>query len=62
MINKLLEANNISKSFFSNKVLDGINFSLDYGQVLGLVGENGAGKSTLVKILTGACCLINKSK
>jgi len=53
MINKLLEANNISKSFFSNKVLDGINFSLDYGQVLGLVGENGAGKSTLVKILTG---------
>jgi ribose transport system ATP-binding protein len=53
MSEKLLEVKDIAKSFFSNKVLDNIDFTLDYGEVLGLVGENGAGKSTLVKILTG---------
>ncbi len=49
----LLEIRNVSKSFFENKVLSDINFSMEKGQVLGLVGENGAGKSTLMKILFG---------
>lgn len=54
MMTKLLEARNITKAFYGNKVLDDVSFDLDYGEVLGLVGQNGAGKSTLVKILTGA--------
>lgn len=50
---KLLEAKGVCKAFYGNTVLDHIDFDLDYGEVLGLVGQNGAGKSTLVKILTG---------
>ncbi len=49
----LLEVRNVSKDFFGNKVLNDINFTMEEGDVLGLVGENGAGKSTLMKILFG---------
>lgn len=49
----LLEMRNIQKDFFGNQVLTDINFTLNAGEVLGLVGENGAGKSTLMKILFG---------
>jgi len=50
----LLEMNGISKSFGATVALDGVNLSVEAGQVCALVGENGAGKSTLMKILSGA--------
>jgi simple sugar transport system ATP-binding protein len=50
----LLEAKGISKAYANVEALSDINFYLNEGEIVGLVGDNGAGKSTLVKILCGA--------
>ncbi len=49
----LLKMEGVGKSYFGNQVLRNVNFTLDKGEILGLVGENGAGKSTLMNILFG---------
>jgi ABC-type sugar transport system ATPase subunit len=49
----MLQTTAVSKSFFSNKVLDSIDFDVRSGEVHALVGENGAGKSTLINIIGG---------
>lgn len=54
---KAVEMNHISKSFFGTKVLDDVNFSVEFGEIHALAGENGAGKSTLMKILQGVYAL-----
>ncbi len=53
MAETVLEIKDLSKSFAKNRVLDGINLTVERGHVLGLMGENGAGKSTMMKCLFG---------
>lgn len=45
---------NLTKSYGSQKALDGVSLAIKSGQITGLLGPNGAGKSTLMKIITGS--------
>jgi ABC-type sugar transport system ATPase subunit len=49
----LLEVSGVTKRFGAVQVLNGVDFAVDAGTVVGLVGDNGAGKSTLMKTITG---------
>ncbi len=48
-----MELRGVTKSFGEVHSLRGVDFYVDSGEVVGLVGDNGAGKSTLIKIITG---------
>lgn len=50
---RCLELRSVYKHFGGVRVLEDIDFHLDRGEVVGLLGDNGAGKSTLIKIVTG---------
>jgi ABC-2 type transport system ATP-binding protein len=45
---------NLTKSYGSQKALDGVSLEIKSGQITGLLGPNGASKSTLMKIITGS--------
>jgi len=47
----ILEVRNIKKSFGKVKVLKGIDFSLERGEVLAIIGSSGSGKTTLLRCL-----------
>jgi simple sugar transport system ATP-binding protein len=49
----LLEVRNVSKSFGAIHAVNDISWSIEPGEVVGLMGDNGAGKSTLVKLIAG---------
>jgi ABC-2 type transport system ATP-binding protein len=49
----IVSVNNLSKSFGQVKALDNIIFSVEPGEVFGLLGPDGAGKTTLLRILAG---------
>ncbi len=51
MAEKILEVKNIHKSFGKNEVLKGIDFTLDKGEVLVIIGSSGSGKTTLLRCL-----------
>ncbi|KIG07690.1 amino acid ABC transporter ATP-binding protein [Caballeronia concitans] len=49
----LVETRNLQKQFGSNQVLKSIDFSVERGQVVSIIGRSGSGKSTLLRTLNG---------
>jgi ABC-type multidrug transport system ATPase subunit len=52
MADTILEVRNLTKKYSSLTAVDSISFSIEKGEIFGLVGPNGAGKATTIKILT----------
>ena len=52
-MSKIINVNSLSKSYGRKLVLDDIDFSIEEGSIVGLLGPNGCGKTPLIKILTG---------
>ena len=48
----MLEVKNIYKSFGENQVLKGVNFSVEKGDVIAVLGSSGSGKTTLLKCIS----------
>lgn len=52
--NKILELENISKSFNGKPIINNFSYTFKKGDRIGVAGKNGTGKSTLLNIITGA--------
>jgi lipopolysaccharide export system ATP-binding protein len=49
----IIKLDQISLSFGRRKILDNVNFTINEGQIVGLLGPNGVGKSTIFNLITG---------
>ena len=50
---KVIELNNVTKSYGDKLLLENLNLSIPAGAIVGIIGPNGAGKSTLFRMIAG---------
>jgi len=53
MAERVIEINNLSKSFGNIRALEGVTFHVEKGEIFGYVGPNGAGKTTTIRHILG---------
>ncbi len=49
----MIEAKNLTKSFNNRNAVSNVDFEIDEGEILGVIGVDGAGRSTLLRIISG---------
>ena len=52
-MNALLKVCDFQKNYGERKVVNGLSFQVEKGEILGFLGPNGAGKSTTIRMITG---------
>ena len=52
-MSELVRCNDLSKNYGNITALNNVNFTLQSGKIIGLLGPNGSGKTTLIKLLNG---------
>ena len=51
----ILEVNGLVKTYGRKRVVNGVSFSVNAGEIVGLLGPNGAGKTTTFKMFITPC-------
>jgi len=54
LVSKMLQVDNLTKRFGGFTAVDSVDFTLEKGEILGLIGPNGSGKSTIFNMLAGS--------
>lgn len=54
-----LNIKNLSKKYGENSVLSDLNFTLNKGEIISIIGSSGSGKTTLLKCISGLCDIDN---
>ena len=55
MAERAISVAGIQMGYGGSKILNGVNLSIDKGEVLAIIGPSGSGKSTLLRMLIGLC-------
>ncbi len=49
----MLEVNRLTRNYDDFTAVDNVSFTIDKGEIVGLLGHNGAGKTTILKMISG---------